>query len=82
MAGIPEGAMDSGGKSWTGEGDKGERKPIAMYARLLEFGGDAGKGGKHPPRPVFQPTLKEFRVDEAETIGRKHLFVNIAGAWR
>ena len=60
MGGIPIGAMDSGGKSWLGKGDKGRSKPIAMYGSVMEHGGSYGKGGTHPPRPVFGPTAKEY----------------------
>jgi hypothetical protein len=82
MSGVPSGAMDSGGKSWFGKGDQGEPKPLAMIARLLEKGGNAGRGGKHPKRPVFGPTLVEFRTDGARETGRKYLRTTIRGAWR
>lgn len=84
MAGIQPGAMDSGGVSWLGApGEKGSPKPIAMYARILEYGGDfrAAGGGFHPPRPVFRPSLVQFRLRNAKDIGRKYMRTYIAGAW-
>lgn len=57
--GIPAHVMDSGGKSWNyptlGSGNKGKRKPIAMYGIVMEFG-LAG----HPKRELFWPIYKEF----------------------
>jgi len=58
-AGIPSGVYDSGGKSWYGQG--GKRKPIAMYAYVMEFGGHYGRGGYHPPRPLFGPAMDEYK---------------------
>jgi len=55
VGGIPLNAMDSGGKSWHGTGDKGPRKSITMYAKTIEFG-----LGKQPARPVFEPTGEQF----------------------
>ncbi len=60
MGGITQGITDSGGKSWFGKGDKGKSKSISMYARVSEFGGNFGKGGVHPKRPVFEPTAEEY----------------------
>lgn len=59
-AGIPEGVVDQGGKSWFGRGDYGKRKPIAMYGRVMEEGGFIRKSGYHPPRPLFEPTTNEY----------------------
>jgi len=53
---------DSGGKSWFGKDDKGRPKSIGMYAIVNEFGGDYGRGGKHPGRPLFRPTRAEFEL--------------------
>lgn len=55
-AGIPAGVTDAGGTSWFGEGNLGEPKPIAMYARVIEYGEYI-----HPERPIFRPTLKEYK---------------------
>jgi len=63
IAGIPAGVKDSGGKSWFGKGDKGDIKSIAMIAHVMEFGGSFGKGGHHPPRPLFVPTMKEYEKE-------------------
>lgn len=60
MGGIPSGEMDSGNVSWLGKGDRGRRLPIALYARWMEF----GRRGQ-PERPLFQPTLVEYRAGGA-----------------
>lgn len=67
FAGVAEGAMDRGGKSWLtkpGGVVKGPPKPISMYATVMEFGGDYGLGGVHPKRPVFVPAMEEFATNE------------------
>jgi len=75
MGGIPSGEMDSGNVSWLGKGDKGRRLPIALYARWMEF----GRRGQ-PERPLFQPTLVEYRTGKAiEQFGRS--MAKIKGAW-
>ena len=51
-SGINAYVVSSGGASWQGKGDKGVPKPIAMYARILEFG--------EKKQPMFTPTLNEF----------------------
>ena len=61
MGGIPPNMVDSGGKSWFGKGAHGGPKKIAMYAYVMEYGGDYGRGGKHPARPVFGPTATEYQ---------------------
>lgn len=71
MVGIKANRTDSGGKSWLGrpwEGKaKGPSKYIAMYAHVLEFGGDYRDrgGGDHPKRPVFGPTLVDYSREKA-----------------
>ena len=60
MGGIPSGEMDSGNVSWLGRGDRGRRLPIALYARWMEF----GRRGQ-PARPLFQPTLVEYKTGGA-----------------
>jgi hypothetical protein len=79
MAGIPKGAMDTGGKSWftTLGSVKGVAKPIAFYARVLEFGGRFGVGGTHHPRPVFTYVLKDFDT----TPFTSFLAAKILGGW-
>lgn len=62
MGGIREGIMDKGGTSILGKGNKGPRKPIAMYGRVLEKGGWK-KGifkGYQEPRPLFRDTTNEY----------------------
>ena len=58
-SGIPAGVYDSGGTSWLGAGDLGPPKPIAMYARVIEYGEYT-----HPERPIFRPTLKEYKENQ------------------
>ena len=83
FAGIPEGVYDSGGKSWFGEGNLGEPKPIAMYGWMMEWGFRAGRlgAGNHPARPLFQPALSSFAVDKAQTMGVESLFM-IGDRWK
>jgi len=61
MGGVPSSAVDSGGKSWFGRGDKGPPKRIAMYGYVMEYGGTWAKAGVHPPRPLFGPTAEEYQ---------------------
>ncbi len=84
IGGIPGHVVDSGGKSWFTNEKKsyGRPKPIAMYGRVMEFGGTLPRGGgTHPPRPVFDPTRVEFRDGEFLDLGRRSLW-NIARGWR
>ncbi len=85
MAGIPSGIMDAGGKGWFGEGarryTRSRPKSIAMYAKILEFGKGPGPGGQHPPRPVFQPTMKEYAESGWITRGKEALN-QIGMGWR
>lgn len=84
MAGIPGGVMDSGGKSWWYRGlggkNKGKRKKIAMIATTGEFGGNFGKGGTHPARPVFQPTMDDYYEEDLPKLADQALDA-IGGAW-
>jgi hypothetical protein len=83
MAGIPKGVMDTGGKSWfttiskAGASKKGDPKPVAFYARVLEFGGNFGLGGRHHPRPVFTFVLEDFDT----TPFSRFLAHKLLGAW-
>jgi len=85
MVGFPEGAMDTGGKSWLGGGGVGPAKSIAMYARLLEKGGKVvdkmGRRQDHPARPVMEPTLKGYRRREAQKKGRD-ILKRVCRPWR
>jgi hypothetical protein len=61
FGGVVSTAMDRGGKSWYGKGDKGESKSIAMYGTVMEEGSPNIRGsGVHPARPLFVPVFKEF----------------------
>lgn len=60
VGGVPEGVMDSGGKSWFGTGSSGKSKKIAMYGTVGEYGGLWPRAGLHPERPVFGPARDEF----------------------
>lgn len=78
MAGISGSAMDSGGKSY----GKGRRVPIGMYARILEYGGNFGSGGKHPKRPVFVPTAHQYRTGGMMMKQADRSFKVIGSKWR
>ena len=80
FTGVPEGVFDSGGKSWLGHGDKGESKEIAWYGWIMELGGSYGRGGKHPARPIFGPTLEEFSQTKAMDIADR-LLIEVGRAW-
>lgn len=58
FGGIKFGLKESSSKSF---GTKNKKlKPIVMYAKVMEYGKPAGRGGKHPARPLFTPVFKEF----------------------
>lgn len=78
VGGIPAGVMDSGGKSWLGRLDKGDRKDIAWYARLMEFG---SSDGKQPARPLFEPTAIEYSQTEWPKRGEEALR-EVGDLWR
>ena len=82
FVGIPPGIYDSGGKSWFGKGDKGKPKEILMYAIVMEKGGDYGSAGYHPPRPLFEPTEREFAFSSNRMRIMNQSAFNIIGAWR
>jgi len=79
-AGIPAGVMDKGGTSWFNLGDRkvGKPKPIAMYARTMEFG-QAGHAGKR--RPIFMPTKEEYKNGKFVERGEEELG-RLARHWR
>jgi hypothetical protein len=62
FAGVPPFARDKGGKGWKG----GFPKPIAMYGSIMEEGRlrPINKEGKHPARPVFEPTFKDYTFSD------------------
>ena len=59
MGGIPAGIQVEG-SSWFGEGQTGRPAYVAEYGNWMEFG-----RGRQPARPLFTPTLKEYRENEA-----------------
>ncbi|MHA2202034.1 MAG: hypothetical protein ACXABN_19385 [Candidatus Thorarchaeota archaeon] len=86
MVGWKGGAFDSGGKSWWGKkGDLwGPSKPVSMYDRILEFGGDftSSGGGRHPARPMMSPTLVGFTRREGRMMARTTLRWIGSVSWR
>uniref|UniRef100_A0A6M3KIA1 Tail protein n=1 Tax=viral metagenome TaxID=1070528 RepID=A0A6M3KIA1_9ZZZZ len=85
FAGVPEGVLDSGRKSWYGEGNIGASKSIAWYGRIMEYGGrfTTRKGGTqfHPPRPVFTPTANVYFSRDFQKIGAE-AHKRITARWR
>jgi hypothetical protein len=82
FAGIRQGVMDTGGKSWTGKGDRGKPKPIAMYGWVMEEGlSGKNKAGKHPARPIFRPTLFEFAFGDSPIHGER-ILRDIGSKWK
>lgn len=83
FSGIPEGVKDTGGKSWLYPlgSPKGKSKNIAMYMYVSEYGGEYGRGGKHPKRPVFTPSMVEYSRGGHQTRGKEYLR-KVEGAWR
>jgi len=83
FSGIPSGVKDTGGKSWLYPlgSSKGKRKSIAMYMYVSEYGGNYGRGGKHPKRPVFGPSMIEYSRRGQKKRGAEYL-KNVQGAWK
>jgi len=79
-SGVLPGTYDSGGKSWLGSGNRGKFKEVGMYGWIMEKGGDYGRGGKHPKRPQFKPTMDEYAVDGHPKRGEEALEV-IGAQW-
>jgi hypothetical protein len=72
FSGIPENAMDSGGKSY----GKGKIRSIAWYGKIIEWGGvfQTKTGVQiHKPRPVFMPSLNEFAATDWPRLGAEAL---------
>ena len=78
FSGIQAGVYDSGGKSWFSTRGKrvGRRKPISMYASVMEFGLHT-----HPARPVFGPTTDEYAADGWKKRGAESL-KRVGSAWK
>jgi hypothetical protein len=68
MGGVPAGVKDSGYKSIFSK--KRRSKPIAMYARVMEFGLASHRG---KARPVFGPTASEYARTGWHDRGREAL---------
>ena len=83
FSGIPEGVKDTGGKSWLYPlgSLKGKPKSIAMYMYVGEYGGNYGKGGKHPKRAVFGPSMVEYSRQGQKKRGGEYL-KDIERQWR
>jgi hypothetical protein len=75
MGGVPAGVKDSGYKSIFSK--KRRSKPIAMYARVMEFGLAAHRG---KARPVFGPTARMYAQHGWPRRGREALR-GIAKQW-
>lgn len=77
--GLPPGLM-APGSSWFGPPGTGKSPSVSMYAWVNEYGGNWGYG-YHPPRPVWRPTLQEYKKDGAINRGRESLEV-IRRSWQ
>ncbi len=55
-AGVPNGVMDTGGKSF---GLPGHAREIAWYGHKMEYGSKAG-GQTHPKRSIFAPRTRDY----------------------
>jgi hypothetical protein len=45
-------------------GDKQKKEKVSKYARWMEYGRPGrGEGGRQPPRPLFGPTMIEYKKD-------------------
>jgi hypothetical protein len=86
VVGVKGGKVDTGFKSWFGKaGDLwGPPKLISMYAHVMEFGGDytARRGGRHPARPVFAPTLVGYSRSEGLQLSIRTLKAVARKSWR
>jgi hypothetical protein len=51
-----------GGKSWFGTDYSGKLKSLGMIAIVNEYGGNYGQGGRHPGRPLFNPTRDQYET--------------------
>jgi hypothetical protein len=71
MGGVPNGVMDSGGKSWFGQGDAGPSKSIAWYGKINES-----------KRPIFGPTAREFATSDAWKIEGGIALQKVKKSWR
>jgi len=83
FSGIPAGVTDTGGKSWLYPlgSPKGKPKSIAMYMHVSEYGGNYGRGGTHPKRPVFGPSMIQYSRQGHQQRGKEYL-KDVEGAWK
>lgn len=92
MVGVPSDVMDKGGKSWyyrpwLGQTKiYGDPKPIAMYARILEYGAifrdKRGRRQEHPKRPVFGPSILGYRRRKGLALAGRTLAKIGLWSWR
>jgi hypothetical protein len=79
FSGVTKGVKDSGNKSWFSPAITGKRKEIAFYGGIME-GIIKTRIQHHPARPIFGPTLEEFKpaaIPKAEAG-----LVRVADNWR
>jgi phage gpG-like protein len=77
ITGHLRGGLSPTGPYSTGDGFAGKLGPTAVYSRIQELGGQAGRGHSVtlPPRPYMQPT-------RASIIAEGTLRATFVGAWR
>lgn len=80
FSGVPAGVM-AGGKSWFSPGQRrGKKKEIAWTGKIMEGIIKTNKQN-HPARPMFKPTLEEYKGAGAGKRGRQAL-VSLKRHWR
>lgn len=77
ISGFLRGGLSPTGPYPTGSGFAGKLGPTAVYSRIQELGGQAGRGHRStlPPRPYMRPTRTQVLADGS----LRRAFV---GAWR
>ena len=75
MGGVPPGLLVEG-SSWYGKGYTGKPAYIGEYARWMEYG-----TLRQPARPLFTPTLEEYKSDSALKEAIKSL-KKVGSQWR
>jgi len=65
ISGHLRGSLTPTGPVSTGSGFTGQLGPTAVYSRIQELGGRAGRGHSVtlPPRPYLRPTVRDSRND-------------------
>lgn len=79
FSGLPPG-LTVPGSSWFGPPGKGKSVPVSMYAWVNEYGGNWGHG-YHPARPVWRPSLQEYKTEGAINRGKESLEI-IRRSWQ